>query len=219
MGAKTWMLVYTKGDARETLRAGPSLDREATLKLAGALFPGEKLAPLEDGDLSSTCPPDDELCIGCFPGLWILSAKECAIDYPSRLPAPFIASGSGGTLTLHVMYSVVDWFAFAQWQNGALTRSLSLSPDSGVMEDIGTRFPFEEPYWAGQHPVGDDRGRKYPLPFHPLDLGEAALREFFGYELEGLIDDTLLDPETVPLAQYKRSRLRSLSRSWWQFWR
>jgi len=39
--------------------------------------------------------------------------------------------------------------AFAQWVNGKLVRSLSLSPDSGILEDIGPRFPFEEPFWSG----------------------------------------------------------------------
>ena len=85
------------------------------------------------------------------------------------------------------MHSVVDWFAYAVWSKGALQRSLSLSPDSGILEDIGARFAFEAPFWSGRHPAhdpgeGDD---EYPFPFHPLDLGEAALAELFGYQLEG----------------------------------
>ena len=58
-----------------------------------------------------------------------------------------------------------------------------------------------------------EEGKPYPFPFHPLDLGEAALAALFGYHLEGAIDPTLLEPETIALAQYKRSR------SWWKFWR
>jgi len=84
------------------------------------------------------------------------------------------------------------------------------------MEDIGAKLAFEEPYWAGQHPVGDgddvEEGA-YPLPFHPLELGEAALAALFGYNLEGMPDPALLDPETVALMRYKRSRSR------WKFWR
>ncbi len=216
MGAKTWMLVYADANAREALRAKPQLDREATQRLAGALFPGEKLTPAGDGDLSYTCPPDNELHIGCFPGVSVVAAKEFGIDYPSRLAPRFLATGGGGIITLHAMHSVVDWFAYAQWSNGKLLRSLSLSPDSGILEDIGQRLPFEEPYWSGKHPAvdGDEEDEAYPFPFHPLDLGEAALRELFGYVLEGPVDASLLEPESIHLVRYKRSRP-----SWWKFWR
>jgi hypothetical protein len=117
----------------------------------------------------------------------VIAAKEFGGDYPSRLPPRF----------------------------GTLIRSLSLSPGSGILEDVGARLHFEEPYWSGRHPVSDDEDEQkaYPLPFHPLELGEAAIEELFGYQLEGLIDRTVLEPETIPLVRYKRSRSR------WKFWR
>jgi hypothetical protein len=215
MGAKTWMLVYADCDVREALRARPQLDREATWKLATTLFPGEKLEPWGDGDLLNTSPPEDELSIGCFPGVSIIAAKEFGIDYPSQLNETFLAAGRSGAIYLHAMHSVVDWFAFAHWSDGKLLRSLSLSPDSGILEDLGQRLPFEEPYWSGHHPAIDDDEEEdaYPFPFHPLELGEAALLAFFGYQLEGRVDLMLFDPETIPLAQYKRSRRK------WSFWR
>jgi len=124
--------------------------------------------------------------MGCFPGVSILAAKDFGIDYPSKLPATFISTGGSRTIYLHAMHSVVDWFAFAQWFNGKLVRSLSLSPDNGIREDIGQRLPFEEPVWSGQNPVAvDDGDDDYPLPFHPLELREAPLKEVFGYQLEG----------------------------------
>jgi hypothetical protein len=200
------MLVYANLNVGETLRSRPQLDRAATLKLASTLFPKDKLEPIGDGDLSWTCPPDNEVHIGCFPGVSIVAAKEFGIDYPSKLPKPFIIAGGSRTIYLHAMHSVVDWFACAQWNNGTLVRSLSLSPDSGVLEDIGTRFPFEEPYWSGQHSATDDEDDEYPFPFDPLELGEAALKDFFGYQLEGFVHPALLEPESVPLVKYKRSR-------------
>lgn len=112
---------------------------------------------------------------------------------------------------LHAMHSVVDWFAFAQWTDGKLIRSLSLSPDGGILEDIGRRQPFELPFWNGQHSTGDDHS-DYPFPFHPLELGEAALGELFGYQLEGTPNTELLEPESIPLLKYKRSRSR------WKWW-
>jgi hypothetical protein len=216
MGAKTWMLVFADTNAREALAAKPQLDRAATRKLAKILFPGEKLEPIGDGDLSFTCPPDDELYIGCFPGVSVVAAEEFGIDYPSKLPQRFIAAGGSGTVTLHAMHSSVDWFAYATWANGKLVRSLSLSPESGIMENIGQRLPFEESYWSGKHPAVDSDEEKddYPFPFHPLELGEAALKNLFGYQLEGYIDASLLEAESIPLVQYKRTRL-----PWWKFWR
>lgn len=212
MGAKTWMLVLAESNAREALAANPSLDKDAAEKLAVSLFPGEKLELIGEGDLSCTCPPNDELHIGCFPGVSIIAAKEFGIDYPSKLGKQFIAAGGNGMVTLHAMHSVVDWFAYAIWANGKLMRSLSLSPDSGILEDIGTRLSFEEPYWSGAHPAveGED---SYPFPFHPLDLGEATLKDQFGYQLEGFMDSSLIEPETIPLLRYKRSLPRR-----WKFW-
>ena len=129
------------GNVGEALRGGPQLDRDATLRTCQPVcFLADKLALIGDGDLSYTCPPVDELHIGCFPGVSILAAKEFGIDYPSKLPMPFISAGGSGTVYLHAMHSVVDWFAFAQWINGKLVRSLSLSPDSGILEDIGQRL-------------------------------------------------------------------------------
>jgi len=213
VGAKTWMLVYADAKVGEALRSNPQLDRAATLRLATSLFPKDKLEPLGEGDLSYTCPPNNELHIGCFPDVAILAAKEFGIDYPSKLAERFISAGGSGAVYLHAMHSVVDWFAFAKWMNGKLVRSLSLSPDNGILEDLGQRLPFEELFWSGNNPVTNDDGEdEYPLPFHPLELGEAALREFFGYQLEGFTDSALLQPESIPLLKYKRGRYR------WKVW-
>jgi hypothetical protein len=127
-----------------------------------------------------------------------VAASELALDYPSQLPAKFLEEAQGRTVFLHAMHSVVDFFAYALWEGGTLVRSLSLSPDSGVLEDLGARRAFEEPYWSGQHPVGDD----YPLPFHPLELGEEALLDLLGYQMEGM--QTEIDPTEIPLAGFRR---------------
>jgi len=210
MGAKTWMLVYSDGRARDTLRTRPALNRQATEALARKLFPSEQLTPLEDGSLTGTNPNDNEIVVGCFAGVSVVAAKEFGIDYPSRLASRFVQAGAAGTIYLHAMHSVVDWFAFAIWRAGRLERSLSLSPDSGVLEDIGAKMAFELPYWGGEHPAVDakDEDNVYPFPFHPLDLGEAALAEFFGYQLEGFIDESMFDPDDITLMRYKRSGMR-----------
>jgi hypothetical protein len=111
------------------------------------------------------------------------------------------------------MHSAVDWLAFSVWRVGMLLRSLSLSSDGGILEDIRCRLPFEAPYWAGDHPAVDpsEDDAEYPFVFHPLELGEAALQEFFGYQLEGVVDLSQLEPERIPLMRFKRRKV------WWQF--
>ncbi len=223
MGAKTWMLVYADEAPAAALRAMPALYREASLALAHRLFPGERLEPLPDGSLAQTNPPDDELLVGCFPGVAVVAAKEFAIDHPARLPASFLDVSIGRTIHLHAMHSVVDWLAFAVWRDGQLLRSLSLSPDTGVIEDLGDKLPFEAPYWAGLHPAvdpDDEDAADFPLVFHPLEMGEAALAAFFGYQLEGFVDPSLLAPEDIPLMRFKRlpPGFAANTRPWWKFW-
>jgi hypothetical protein len=214
MGAKTWMLAYVDGKASEILKSKPQLDRKAASALARQLFPSDKLETIDDGDLSFTCPPDNEIYVGCFPGLSIIAASEFGIDYPSKLRPGFLGAAMGSTVYFHAMHSVVDWFAYAIWVNGKIQRSLSLSPDSGILEDIGPKLSFEQPYWSGRHPVCDpeEEDCDYPFPFHPLDLGEAALLELFGYQLEGAVDASHLEPEQITLAGFKRIKSR------WKLW-
>lgn len=212
MGAKTWMLVYSTGSAREALaKCTGSLDRQASARLASTLFPGELLEPMEDGDLTFTNPPDDQIFVACYPGVSVVAAIEFGLDRPSQLPSGFLSAGAGQSVYLHAMHSVVDWLAFAVWQDGKLVRALSLAPDNGIIEDVGQKLAFELPYWNGDHPVDDpedelDEDERYPFAFHPLELGEEALKEFFGYQLEGFVDDELLQPETVPLLRFRRSK-------------
>jgi len=216
MGAKTWMLVTSNGHAAEILSTRPALDRDAALAYAQSLFPNESHTQLEDGDLYYTNPPDDQLFVGSYGGVNVIAASEFGIDYPSTLPSNFIPKS--GIATLHAMHSVVDWFAFAHWTDGTLLRSLSLSPDHGVMEDIGRKLDFELPYWNGAFPAVDDEAEEdYPFPFHPLELGEATLLNFFGYQIEGSADQNLIEPEHFPLIQLSRS-IKPNARPWWKIW-
>jgi hypothetical protein len=214
MGAKTWMLVYASNDVPGIFKARPAIDRDASTALANKLFPKHQLTPLADGTLTFACPPDDEVMVSCFPGVSVVAAADFGIDYPSKLPKQFLDPATQGTAYLHAMHSVVDWFAFAVWKDGSLQRALSLSPDSGIIENIGDKLAFELPYWEGNHPAVDptDEEGNYPFPFHPLDLGEAALANLFGYQLEGEIAPDLVDPEHLPMMRFKRSK------TWWKLW-
>jgi hypothetical protein len=212
MGAKSCMLFFCDGDAVKVLKSAPVLDRAATTALAKSLFPTEMLQPLTDGSLLESYPSEEELYIACYPGLSIVIARDFAIDRPSELPPAYFQGATGPVVYLHAMHSVVDWFAFAIWREGKLERSLSLSPDDGVLEDIGARLPFEAPYWDGAHSADDPEELEdedyepYPLPFHPLDFGEVVLLNFLGFQYEGDIADFKVTPENIPLMRFKRVR-------------
>jgi hypothetical protein len=63
---------------------------------------------------------------------------------------------------------------------------------------------FEVPYWAGEKTLEpqDDDEDPYPLPFHPLEMAEDALRTLFGFNYEGYYLDDDPDLENVVLARY-----------------
>lgn len=215
------MLAYSDGNPSEHLKSYPEIDREETGRFVADLFPSDELVEIDEGDLSFTCPPDEVLYAGCFDGTKIVAAYEFGLDYPSSLPEAFLSERHGKRVSLHAMHSVVDWFAYAVWENGSLVRSLSLSPDSGVLEDIGEKLAFEVPYWQGEHPVFDPEDEEeedeYPFCFHPLELGEAALGSIFGYVLEGYNTSEMIEPERIKLLGYRRSR--KAKKPWWKFWK
>ena len=79
-------------------------------------------------------------------------------------------------------------------------RALSLSPDNGITEDIGPPLEFEHLLWPGERPAAA-AGADEPtsLPFHPLELAEAALCTLF---YEGRCRDDDLDLERIVLAGF-----------------
>lgn len=209
MGAKTALLVFTDGNPSELLRDAPEPDPHSTAALVKRTNPGWDGSITADGSLSEgSYPSEGTVYAGCFPGIDILCDRQVMIERPSELGDRFLSAGNKQTVILHGMHSVTDWFAYAIWENGTLIRSLSLAPDSGIMEDIGTPLPFEEPYWAGEHPVTPTPGwpeeDPYAFPFHPLELGgEAALRALLGFVVEGRQLASDIDADAIRLTGFK----------------
>lgn len=207
MGYKDWLVWYADAgvDAPALLRSRPPLDREATRALVERLHPGWQLKEIADGSLDDLNPPEGEVYAGCFPGLTIVCTHEIMADYTSFVERRLLPEWRGHTVYLHATHSVVDFFGYEIWApDGTRIRALSVSPDDGIIENIGVPLPFEEPYWAGEHVLSEP----YPLPFHPGDLGEEALETFLGLPY----GDDDLDPAIIPLAGFavrrpKRSRL------------
>jgi hypothetical protein len=201
MGAKTSLLFYSTRNAMEVLRSNPKLDRGKARRLVARLYPSAAIDEVGDGDLEANAnPPSGFAYIGCFPGLTVIATSDVAVDRPSQLDRRFVDAADGAAVMLHAMHSVNDWFAYGLWTEGEPTRLLSLSPDSGIIENIGAALEFEEPYWFGEHPVDD-----YPLPFHPLELGEEALRALLGFNYEGYILDDDPALASITLAGFRVS--------------
>ena len=208
MGAKTGLIAYSEGDLISHLRATTQPDQVRTEALVELAHPGWARTPVERNTLlDGSYPPENIVYATSMPGVDLICSRELMLDYPSRLPTSLVAASNGRRLVHHAMHSVVDWLAFAVWENGRLVRSLSLSPDEGIMENIGKPFPFELPYWAGQHPVkiapGWPNQEPYALPFHPLEMGEDALQALFGFTLEGMPDPDAIDADAVELLGFQ----------------
>ncbi len=218
MGAKTAILAFAERDRdpREVLLPGPHADIDTARALAEEFFPGrvaEELGMWELGE--AAYPPADAVYAGRFAGFDVVCCRDLMDVAPDALEDLVLRLAAGRRAYLHLMHSVSDALTFACWSEGRLVRRLSVAPDVGIVADDGARFEFELPYWAGDHPVvvddpswfdDGDEVPAYPLPFHPLELGEEALNHFFGFYLEGPIAPAAIDSMQVHLAGFTLAR-------------
>ncbi|SEG88541.1 hypothetical protein SAMN05216223_11987 [Actinacidiphila yanglinensis] len=141
-------------DVPELLRQVEAAPAEPAFALMRRLYPGWEITEGQGSTLGDgVYPPEGTVYAARWSGVEIVCDQGVIIDVPSQLREPLVAASRGRRLVLHAMHSVVDWLAFAVWEDGRLIRSLSLSPDSGIMENIGDPLPFELPYWAGDRPA------------------------------------------------------------------
>ncbi|MFJ4657996.1 DUF6928 family protein [Nocardia sp. NPDC088792] len=206
MGAKTSLLAFTDGEVTDMLKDGGHPDETRTDRLLELIHPSSNWNRRPDGTLADTFPRPPIVYASSRPGLDIVCDLAVSFTRPSTLPTHWIEASQGRRLVTHSMHSTADRLAFSVWTDGQLERSLSLGPDDGIYENIGTPMPFEAPYWAGEHPVEVDDNYpldSYPLPFHPLELGEHALRALFGFVLEAVPRPTDIDPTQIPMLGYE----------------
>ncbi|MER6610703.1 hypothetical protein ABT282_33600 [Streptomyces sp. NPDC000927] len=186
---------------------GSAADPARAADLVAQWYPDERLEPIQGRPLGSVlCPRIGAVYAGRFDGIDIICDRQLTVARPSSLTGWVRSAAGDRRVVLHLMRSVVDQFAFAVWQGGELERSLSLSPNNGVVESTGDPMPFEAPYWRGSHPVTPDfdGAERYPLPFHPLSLGERALHALAGFIPVGRVDPGDIDAEDVPMRGFRR---------------
>ncbi|MFD5658088.1 DUF6928 family protein [Streptomyces hirsutus] len=146
--------MYADGDVPGLLRRVGATDLDRTTAMMRRLHPGREIEQCEGSNLGDGVHPSEGDGVRSRPagrGGHRRSGSE--IDAPSELPEHWGAASAGRRLALHAMHSAVDRLAFAAWEDGHLVRSLSLSPDDGIIENIGEPLPFELPHWAGDHPA------------------------------------------------------------------
>jgi uncharacterized protein DUF6928 len=204
MGAKTSLLVFVNGDAVKILRNSPVLENEAARGIADRLYPDQTFSSIGENVLDDTFRPDERhLYIGSYRDLTIVCTSEASLYHPSQLSQEIRELVPAPEVYLHSMESSLDWFGYAVWSGGVLRRALSLSPEYGIIENIGQPLSFEAPYWAGERQQEDDSDDgPYPLPFHPLSLAEDALHGLLGFRLEGDIPSDSLDLTSLRVAGF-----------------
>jgi hypothetical protein len=204
----TAVVMYADTNPIDVLRAAPVLDRSATVALVERLFPGEAVTEVGDALLADAInPAEGVVYVGCFPGLDIVCGWQLVRERPSESTERIVAGPTRRMAYLHAMHTGVDWCTFAIWTDGALVRGLSVSAGSGIVEDLGDRLTFEEPYWAGEREDCPDDEGAHPLAYHPVALGREALHALFGFRIEGHEEIDDVDPEIVPLVGYRMAQI------------
>jgi hypothetical protein len=184
MGAKAGILALGGGDMVAALRLQPRADPARTRALIGDVFPGYQVEPAKGRPLSGSTYPDDDIVYALSaPGIDIMCDKRFMIRKPSELPVHVLGLAAGRRVVLCEMHSVDDSFGYAIWSGGELMRSLSVSLPGGIVEDTGEPLEFERPFWARRRAFVESHPGA--LGFHPLDLGDQAMRFLFGFAVEG----------------------------------
>ncbi len=130
----------------------------------------------------------------------MVATRDAVLSNPTKLHTRYLKAPLSRDVVLLAQQSVYDMFAFGHWIDGQLRRSISVNPVGTVWESIGDPEAFEDPFWAGERPAGSD----YPLPFHPLDMADAAVRTFLGIYVEGQPAQGLVEPDRIQLELFGR---------------
>ncbi|MFT4044259.1 MAG: hypothetical protein QM673_13970, partial [Gordonia sp. (in: high G+C Gram-positive bacteria)] len=198
-------------DAVGTLRAGVVNDVFVSQRIASAIYGDRVLVPAIDTSLDAAMNAGDQyIYVGHYGGLTVLSSPLFASVRPSTLTRTIESIRESAfipeTATATLLYTD-PWTSagvFARWEGGVLRRSFAADPVD-ILEDQGVPYPFERPFWAGEHPLRYAPGvapDPLALPFHPQQLAEQANREWLGFRFTLPLAPTDLDPALLPVTGY-----------------
>jgi hypothetical protein len=201
MGSKAALVFLGEQRPLDVLVDPPQIDLAASKDLAVAVL-GAGVREVDRYPLAEApWPESGTVCAASFSRFAIVACRDLAHGKPSELSDWIRSQAPNGNARAVFMHSGVDFGALAVWERGEVRRSVSLTPDDGIAEDIGEPYLFELPFWAGEHPL--DHAPDYPLPFHPLDLGNAAMAEWFGFVIEGVRPKTCIDAEAIEIPVFR----------------
>jgi len=197
VGLNLALLVYSGGSPPDVRHP---VDRDLP-GVSSILFPRTAYVHVGRGPLDENAFPErGSFCVGAFESGLVLSTRDAYLFNPTKLDRRYLRPALGRTVTLLTQRPTYDMFAFARWEDGHLLRSISVNPVGRVWESVGQPEAFEAPFWEGRFPppVG------YPLPFHPLDMSQAALHSTLRLNAEGPPEPGLIDMSSVVVDRFER---------------
>lgn len=196
MGVNLALLVFGRPP-----QPGLGAGNGASAELLHELFPRTRHRRTGSASLIEMGIPErGTIGVAQFGGGLLVATRDAALYNPSMLHRRYLKPSLGRTVVLLTQRSATDMVAFARWQDATLSRSISVNPIGRVWESLGPEEKWERPFWDGLRPV--EVG--YPLPFHPLELGEEAMRSVLGLWCEGSPAPGLVDAADVVLEIYER---------------
>ena len=190
MGMKAQLVAVSPGLPRDDLIAHPIGSVQASRQAAESVLPGLVGEQVRDGSLAEDCYPQSQVYAGTFGDTWIVAS-----DHDSLLGWEPPDDDRDRNAIRVFLHSVVTMAGFTYWGSDGSHREFVGSWEEGAPVNDGDELPFEQSFWAGQQdPDGEARElHGSEMPFNPMDLGEEALREFFGFVGEGEPHPTDLD--------------------------
>lgn len=205
MGFKTNLIALSTDVPRLAITAGDEGGRSAAEAVVAEIFPGRALTFSGTSNVyEASYPGDDSVGVSTFGDVVVLGGNWVVEKGHDEV----VAAARGRTVWEVSIHSVVDLCHIeVRAPDGRIVRKLDRYTDMEPGDvDAGTRgdpLPFEAPYWAGEHPVSDDEeedagyGPGDSTPFHPLDMGEAAMGWIFGFYGESAPPDAVQDSLTT----------------------
>ncbi|SKY28530.1 hypothetical protein RND64_04930 [Gordonia sp. w5E2] len=195
----------------DVLRSGVTNDVDAAKKLASAIYGDSVLVPSVDTNLAAAMDSDSsQVYAGFYGPLTVVSCSLFATSKPSTLTRTVetirTAASIPESAAAVLLYTEPDSATgvFARWEDGTLRRSFAADPVS-IIEDDGLPYPFEKPFWGGEHPLRYAPGvapDPLALPFHPQQLAEQGNREWLGFRFTRPLAPSDLEPLTIPVTGF-----------------
>lgn len=195
-------------DPAAVLREHREPDQGAAQALAKQLFEDHEITPKTTGTLAGCAgPADDEIYIGCYPGLTVVCTRQVRLPDPTTLPEPLIRPLACEHTYLVSFDASMGWGSFAHWERGEFRRGFS-SSRMKILADAGLPMVWERPFWAGERPVLW-RANEIPdpqcLPYDPLDFADEANGEWLGFQYRAPVVAGALLPRDIAVCGFTLS--------------